>query len=120
MGQLPPSFGSHAALSALGWADRLNHASAVEEIINVVKDYLAQWTPEELANLPEACRPGRIADSDDITLCAFALVREQFKAEDRDDAALARMATFFTGASRRLSQILAPKGVTYSPSAPSR
>lgn len=101
--------------SSLTWHLRLNAATSVEGVIAAVKDYLALWSPEELAQLPEACRPGRIVDADDITVYALNLVREQFHGEN--GPALARMAGFFAAASRRVAQILAHAGHLSRPQA---
>jgi hypothetical protein len=45
---------------------QLDTAATPHEIVSIVRDYFAQWTPEEIALLPEACRPPHIRDSADV------------------------------------------------------
>lgn len=98
---------SHLTHATLAWHTRLNEAARIEHVVGVVRDYLAQWSPVDLARLPGPCRPGRIVDADDITLYALILVKEEFNRDPKGDAALTLMACFFAAASRRVSQILA-------------
>lgn len=93
------------ALSQVGWHGLLNEAATEEDVIAIARDYLALWTWPEIARLPQALRPGKIVDSDDIAGYALALVQEQVAAEHAP--AVHKMATFFSNASLRLSQILA-------------
>ncbi len=90
----------------LTWQQRLGEARATEEVLWVVKDFIASWHPEELSSLPDDCRPGRLADPDDVAFYAFTLVREQ-RMTERYNPSLHRMATFFSAASHRISQIMA-------------
>ncbi len=104
---MEPSRKDPHVTAALGWQARLNEAPRVEDVVAIVKDYLAQWSPVDIARLPDPCRPGRVVDGDDITLYALILVREQFNRDPAKDASLAQMAAFFCAASRRVSRILA-------------
>ncbi len=106
---MEPSRTADSAVTSalLAWHHRLSEAARVDEVVGVVRDYLAQWSPVDLARLPDPCRPGRIVDADDITLYALILVREQFNRDPVKDPMLTRMAGFFAAASRRVSQILA-------------
>lgn len=93
-------------MSGLTWHERLAEALTADEIIGVVKDYLATWRPDELARLPGDCRPGPMRDGEDIALYAFSMVRHQCLAGGSDPE-LHRLATFFSAASHRLSQVMA-------------
>jgi hypothetical protein len=87
------------------WESRLQRAYTVEDLLGVVKDFLATWGPEELAALPEHLRPGHIRDGDDVALYAFRLM-SRHSLPDGNSHILLRMNTFFGTASHRLSQIL--------------
>jgi hypothetical protein len=90
------------------WQHRLDAAHGVEEIVAAARDYLAVFSPFELASLPERCRPpAKIVDADDISSYAYELVR--FECAERDQTAeLAhKLARFFSHASMRLAQLTA-------------
>lgn len=106
-GSMPQSFSFlRTAAVSVSWQQRLSGALTEDEIIRLVKDYLAAWTPEELARLPLNCRPGAIKDGEDVTSYAFAMVQHQCMAGPHE-AELDHIATFFAAASHRISQILA-------------
>lgn len=95
-----------AVAVSVSWQQRLGSALTEDEIVRLAKDYLASWTPEELAKLPLNCRPGAIKDGEDVASYAFAMVQRQCMAGPHE-AELDRMAAFFAAASHRISQILA-------------
>lgn len=93
-------------------SNRLDAADTLTAVIWVVKDFVASWTPIELAALPIDCRPGRMGDADDVTFLAYRLVREQLQAQG-EQRELHAMAHFFSLASTRLTVLLAqPQGMT--------
>ena len=92
-------------LRSLGWQGQLDHADRPEAVLAVARDYLAQISPEEVAQLPEECRPRRLVDGDDVASYALELARHQASADGPE--VLQKMAAFFADASLRLSQILA-------------
>jgi len=92
-------------LRSLGWQGQLEQATRPEAVLAVARDYLAQVSPEEVAQLPEDCRPGRLVDSADVADYAFELARRQTSPEAGE--VLHKLATFFADASMRLSKILA-------------
>ena len=60
--------------------------------------------PEEIASLPESCRPGRFVDAEDVGNYALQLARAQC---DSGVALVNKLAAFMTNASLRLAQIMA-------------
>lgn len=94
-------------LSALGWNGRLDQAANAPEVVGVVKDYLAQWTPEELARLPERCRPGRLVDEEDLSHLALQIAVAQRSGAQEVTSELERLGHFLGSAMARLSQVLA-------------
>ena len=97
----------HSALSQLGWHGRLNEAMTAENVVTIARDYTAQWSPRELADLPPDLRPGKIVDADDVTAYALALVQAQMGRGSPSESVLHRMGAFFSSASLRLAQIMA-------------
>lgn len=92
-------------LTATSWPQRLRSASSEQEVVDVVRDFLATFSPYDLARLPAALRPGRIVDGNDVADFAFALARHA-----HDDAlgtarCIHKMTVFFTQASVRLSEL---------------
>ena len=55
------------------WRGVIKAAATEDELVGITRDYLACWSPEEVARLPLACRPGRVRDGEDIGQWAFEL-----------------------------------------------
>ena len=89
------------------WRDLIALSPSEDAIVQVTREYLASWNPEELSRLPVECRPGRMRDGEDISRWAFELASAHC-AERCTPAAepiLARMLGFVTAAGRRLAQL---------------
>lgn len=82
----------------------LREARSELAVVRLTRDYLAEWRPEELACVPEACRPAKIRDGEDIADCAFRLTRARMDAADPDPL-FVEMETFFAMACGRISQL---------------
>jgi hypothetical protein len=93
-----------AELTTIGWQGMLNECVEPHEVVRTVKEYLARWTPAEIAALPEHCRPGRMVDGDDVADYALRLARAQC---DGASAEVDKLAVFVTSAALRLAQITA-------------
>ena len=90
-----------------GWQDRLTHAQTETDVVEVARDFIAQFSPYEIAALPESCRPpNRVKDANDITEYAFTLVRHHCDNGEPHDYAAHRLTNFFSNAAVRLSKIL--------------
>ena len=89
------------------WQDRLNSACSEAEVVAVAKDFIAQFAPDEIHELPAACRPGKFFDANDITGYAFALIRHNCQGEERVSVLVHKLVAFFSEASIRLSKIMA-------------
>lgn len=87
------------------WQERLDTAATELEVVGVARDYLATLAPAEIASLPEALRPGKIVDANDITTYAFDLVRQECHDEGVQHL-VQRLAHIMSRASIRLSQIM--------------
>jgi hypothetical protein len=91
------------------WRNLIRATNREEEVLELVRDHMARWTPEEIAQLPEDCRPPRIRDAEDISRWAFELASTHCAAgaTGQDDNHLERMLEFVTQAAVRLSELQA-------------
>ena len=88
------------------WFRQIDSATSAGEIVAVARDYLATWTPKELAKLPRECRPGRVKSPGDIEQLHACLVEEyrQNRLAGEELSALQRLTSFVVRASVRLAQ----------------
>ena len=109
-------------LVAVSWSDRLDAARNESELLEVARDFLATFSPYDLARLPESMRPGRLVDANDISELAFVLLSHG--AHDVNGAmngaprGLHRLRRFFTHASVRVSELMAVPREIIAPSRP--
>lgn len=96
-----------SALSHLGWHGRLHEAVTEEDVVAIVRDYVALWSPEELGRMPPELRPGKFVDGEDVNSFALALVQAQMGRGTESEDLLHKLGAFFSNASLRLAQILA-------------
>lgn len=86
--------------------DRLLEAQCEADIVQVVRAYLGEWMPDELALLPPQSRPGKIRDGEDLSSLAFEVTRARFAAEGpRAGELMCEMETFLAAACARLAQL---------------
>ena len=85
------------------WFDQLASAGNPEEVVRVAREYLATWTPEELARLPQSCRPPRnLKFPEEVVDYAFSLVKAHVDDASQNESITA-MANFFAEASWRVA-----------------
>jgi hypothetical protein len=94
------------------WFAHIDRAKSVSEVVSVTRDFLATWTPPDLALLPPHCRPGRVRDEQDIETLHSTLVEEYrvSRAQDRELDALQRLTSFIVRVSIRLAELAGPSG----------
>lgn len=92
-------------MAAMSWQERLEQCQAEGEVVQVVRDYLALLTPEEIASLPRGFIPGRIADGDDISAFAVQLLIHESRCEG-ESPLLHKLAHIFGLASVQLSKVV--------------
>jgi hypothetical protein len=87
--------------------DRLRSATSESDVIELVRDYIGEWLPEELAMLPFDCRPGKLRDSEDLNELALNLVRAcvSFDVEPEQLRAIEEMDAFVGQACQRIAEI---------------
>ena len=89
-------------------ARKLRAAGSEEEVVRLVREFIAEWRPEELAEVPALCRPSKIRDGEDIADCAFRLTRARMDATEANPL-LVEMESFFAMACTRISEL---EGIT--------
>jgi len=91
------------------WRNLIRDSASEDELVSLVRDYLARWTPDEIRRLPEDCRPGRIRDGDDVSEWAFLLASNHCArtVATEDEPLLERMLEFVTRAAIRFSELKA-------------
>lgn len=91
----------------ISWFGQLENASSATAVVAIARDYLALWSPEEIALLPSAVRPGRVRDGADVTDLNARLVEAYRNTRASGDAlaALQRLSGFFARASVRIGQL---------------
>ena len=88
------------------WAELLATALTPEEVLDITRDFIASWTPYELAALPVPCRPPEgFRAPEDIVLYAFTLVQYSLGAGVEDDGA-SRMARYFSPAAQQVALVM--------------
>jgi hypothetical protein len=100
------------------WYRQVDNAKSALEVVAIVRDYLAGWSPEELARIPEACRPGRIRDEEDVETLHSKLVEEYrgTRASGDELSALQHLTSFLVRASIRIAELRDPsKGGSSAP-----
>ena len=89
------------------WHCRIEIAETIDEVMMLVRDYIATLDPEVLARLPDACRSLRVKAEDDIEYWTFKLSQRPAGGEgDGIDADLLQeVFNHFLHASLRISQM---------------
>ena len=94
-------------LTATSWPQRLRVANTEQGVVDAARDFLATFSPYDLARLPESLRPGRIVDANDVSELAFTLVRQCHDDAQGTARCIHKLTSFFTQASVRLSELKA-------------
>jgi len=97
---------SDPRLAPVTWQQKLDLADSEDEVVGVVRDYVATLDPGEVALLPAALRPGKMLVANDVASYALDLVRYDCDETHGVAVLVHRLAAFFSHASIRLSEIL--------------
>jgi len=89
------------------WHGQLDACATVDEVLTLVRDYIATLTPQHLARLPQQLRPGRVKGDDDIEYWTYKLAhaRGPLGEEPVDAELLQDIFNHFLHASVRLLRI---------------
>jgi hypothetical protein len=100
---LPPRDNSDDSTS--GWLECINDACTVHQVVDLVNEYVATWSEDQVGLIPDECKPRPVSHADDIASLAYRLVREECS-NFQTAPAIHRLATVFAVGSQRISQIL--------------
>jgi hypothetical protein len=92
---------------ALAWYRRVDNAKSPLEVVAILRDYVATWTPEDIGRLPEACRPARLRDEQDVELLHARLVEAYRETRESGEnlTALQEMTGMVVRASIRIVEV---------------
>jgi hypothetical protein len=101
---------------------QIDDAKSVPEVVSIVRDHLATWTPEEMGRLPAPCRPGKIRDEKDIVELHGRLVDEYRMTRASGDAltTLQRLTSLMVRTSVRIAELGGNTTATASTTEPKR
>lgn len=89
------------------WREELAAAASEKDVVNVVRDYIALLSHDELSTLPGNARPGLVRSGEDIAGWAVNLVRSQLAsiAQSEGVDVMRDMSEFFAAAAARITEI---------------
>ena len=92
------------------WLGAVESATGGSDLVGIVRAYLASWSAEDLALIPEPCRPAAISALDEIVDRAYTLARAHLESVGRGDEniPLEMITTFMTAAARRVVALASP------------
>lgn len=87
--------------------ERLRAAATESDVVELVRDYMGDWLPEEIGQLPEQCRPGKLRDGEDLNSLSYNLTRAaiSFDVEPEHLPLIEEMDHFVNQACRRVAEI---------------
>jgi hypothetical protein len=89
-----------------GWHCRIEIADSVDEVLGLLRDYIASLSPHVLMRLPDACRALRVKAEDDVEYWTYRLSQRQQESDMLVDEDLRHeVLHHFLHASLRISQI---------------
>lgn len=94
-------------LPMASWFVQLDNAATDGEVVSIVRDYFALWSPEEIALLPDECRPPHLRDAADVEQlhrCAVEAFRSS-RATGDAQTLLQKLASLVGHACVRLAQL---------------
>lgn len=89
------------------WQARIRASQSEDEVLAVVREFLAAVTPEDVSRLPASSRPGRVHSPEDVAALNVQVTREElmYTGDGRVAELLRRMVFVLTEANTRLSQL---------------
>jgi hypothetical protein len=91
----------------ISWYRQIDNANTSREVVAVARDYIASWSPQDLAGLPYAVRPGKMRDAVDIENLHALLVDEyrNTRVSGEELRPLQELTSFFVRASMRIAEL---------------
>jgi len=87
--------------------DKFREATTEADVVQIVREYISDWSPQEYAQLPPDCRPGKIRDSQDLNELALNLARAcvSFDVDPAQLPLIEEMDAFIGQSCHRLAEI---------------
>ena len=89
----------------LNWQGRLHSARSEEEVVDIVRDFVAMFSPTDLSQVPTRLWPPKMRDARDVTDYGYVLVRFRVDDEKSSSSTLDRLSAMFSDATVRISQL---------------
>jgi len=91
----------------IAWHHDLEQARTPHQVVVLTRDYLGKLSAQDIARVPERCRPGRILDGTDIADCSNRLTEEYglLRGTSADVGVLQEMWSFFLRASVQIARL---------------
>ena len=89
------------------WHQMVDTAQNPAEVLDIARDYMSSLTGDDLASVPDDCRPGELRDPSDIDFWNLRLAEElrSIWGTGRDGHMVTELSQFFLHASVRLSRL---------------
>ena len=87
------------------WLSQIENARSTRDLIGVLRDFLGSLTPEQMSELPPACRAEGISTAAEIQEWAVTLAREDLKSAVFEKGALHLAAAVFAAAGGKLPKL---------------
>lgn len=86
------------------WRGRIQLASDIDQLVRIVREYLAIWTPDQLASLPLEVGATALADSSDLSARAVLAAQAdlRWKGDEAGGRLMREMALTLSAAASRL------------------
>jgi hypothetical protein len=86
---------------------QIENANSIVEVVAMVRDFLATWSPRDLMRLPLSVRPGRIRDEEDVAALHAQLIDEYrvTRATGDEMSALQQLTSLLVCASNRIAEL---------------
>lgn len=96
-------------------ADRLRTAASEHDVVELAREYLGEWLPEEIGRLPLECRPVKLRDGDDLSHLAvsLAIANTSFDIAPDDLRMVEELDAFIGSACRRVAEIQRVRSVAH-------
>jgi hypothetical protein len=89
--------------SSTTWQMLLDAAANEHDVVQLARDFIASFTPHEIELMPEACRPGKLVDAQDVASYGYDLAAYRCKESDAGAGVIQAFCRFFADASQRLA-----------------
>lgn len=97
-------------LTERDWRMKVDATRNEDELLGIVRAYIATIAPEDFEKLPAEAQPGYIVDAQELAMTAYKLVAAHCASvhQPDDGGVLFRVATFFAYAQARVAFLASP------------